>query len=178
LDGKPKDINCIRLLNKHRHHHHQVVYIGVQMPTAPRIGSAYDLRSCLEGVLDKTKDKKEINEDANDFRSKIKTYLIESNNPSVSALVQDKIIIKDTLDDNLKVLRATSKRGRDYELYLDTTDKRFWKIYSLNKSEVSDKIINMLVLRNKNKLDFAWFPSSLLEKYMSLGTETGFSLKP
>ena len=66
------------------------------MPTAQRIGSNCDLRSYLEGVLDKTKDKKETNEDVNDLRSKIKTYLIESNNPNTSALVQDKIIIKDT----------------------------------------------------------------------------------
>ena len=146
------------------------------MPGVQRIGSAHDLRSCLEDVLDKTKNKTESDEETSAFRTKIKTYLIESNNPDTNCLNQNKVEIKDTFDTTLKILKANVK-GKDYELYLDSAEDRFWKIYSLHDSKVTESIINRLVLKNNNKLDFVWFPSSLLERYMGLGAETGFSLK-
>jgi len=146
------------------------------MSAIQRIGDTGDLRSYLEDVLDKKRYKKEEGEESTAFKGKIKTYLIESNSPNLNSLKQDRVLIKDTPDKNLKVFMF-NKNGKNYELYLDTTDERFWRIYSLYESEKTQKIINNWVLRNNSKLDFVWFPSSLLEKYMGLGTETGFSLK-
>jgi hypothetical protein len=138
---------------------------------SPQIGCIHDLRSYLEDILDKTKNEKETY-----FRNKIKTYLIESNNPSTMGLTQNNIGIRDTSDKSLKIIKSNIN-GRNYDFYLDTTDIRFWKIYSLHDSKITEKILTKLVLRNNNRLDFVWFPSALLEKYMGWGEDTGFSLK-
>ena len=46
-----------------------------------------------------------------------------------------------------------------------------------NLSQVTDRFIRNLVEKNFSKLDFLWLPSTLLENYMELGKDTGFSLK-
>lgn len=135
------------------------------------------MRSYLEDVLDRKGYKKdEEGEESTAFKGKIKTYLIESNSPNLNNLRQDRVMVKDTPNKILKSF-IFNKNGKNYELVLDISDERFWMIYSLYDSEKSQKIINDWVLRNDSKLDFVWFPSKLLEKYMGLGTETGFSLK-
>jgi hypothetical protein len=144
------------------------------MPQVPRIENISDLRSSLEAIIDKSDD----TEDERNFKNKIKTYIIESNLPKdITNQLKGDFLLSDTYDKTLKILKARAKDNIFREFYLDIADNRFWKLYSLHDSSTSESVIRNLVERNFSMLDYLWLPSTLLEKYMGFGTETGFSLK-
>jgi hypothetical protein len=133
-----------------------------------------DFRSSLEAAIDRSESEEEL-----DFKNKVKTYIIESN---ISDLkynsLQGAFELIDTSDNSLKILRAKVKNSDFKNFYLDIADKRFWKLYSLQDSSNTSKIIKRLVETNFSRLDYLWLPSIILERYMiDLGKETGFSLK-
>lgn len=143
------------------------------MTTASYLNSAPDLRSMLEAVIDKTSEEEET-----DFKNKIKTYLIESNISEItSKSLRGNFELRNTSDNTLKIIKAIMDDQSYKDFYLDVSDKRFWKIYSLHDSFTTDIFIRNLVEKNFSKLDFLWLPSTLLENYMGLGKDTGFSLK-
>jgi len=131
-----------------------------------------DLRASLEAFMDRTK-----NEDELEGRNKIKTYIIESNLPEVSTkLLRGTFGIQDTTDDSLKILQFTLNK-KLFSFYLDVAENRFWKLYSTIDSSTTEKCIRRLVEANYSRLDYLWLPSTMLERYMDLGNETGFGLK-
>jgi hypothetical protein len=144
------------------------------MPQVPRIENIPDLRSSLEAIIDKSNE----GEDENSLKNKIKTYIIESNIPKgQDNQLKGNFQLSDTYDKTLKILKARARDNTIREFYLDIADSRFWKLHSIHDSSTSESIIRNLVERNFSKLDYLWLPSTLLEKYMGFGTETGFSLK-
>lgn len=117
------------------------------------------------------------NEDELEGRNKIKTYMIESNLPEISQnLLRGNFEIQNTMDDSLKILRS-KLNNRIFSFYLDVADNRFWKLYSTIDSSTTEKCVRKLVEANFSRLDYLWLPSTMLERYMSLGNETGFGLK-
>jgi hypothetical protein len=132
-----------------------------------------DFRSSLEAAMEKSEAEEELA-----FKNKIKTYIIESNISELDSNSLKGIFeIKNTLDDNLKILKLKARSNKLNDFYLDVTDKRFWKLYSLEDSSNTGRIIKGLIENNFSRLDYLWLPSIILERYMSLGKETGFSLK-
>jgi hypothetical protein len=137
------------------------------------IGSMDDFRSSLEAALERSKKEEELA-----FKNKIKTYIIESNISELNSnSLKGAFEIRNTANDSLKILRFRMKNNESKDFYLDVTDKRFWKLYSLQDSSNTGKIIKGLVESNFSRLDYLWLPSTSLEKYMCYGKETGFSLK-
>jgi len=132
-----------------------------------------DLRSSLEAAMERS-----AREDESAFKNKIKTYIIESNVEETNLnSLKGLNGIKNTSNDNLKILKFKTESNEFKEFYLDIADKRFWKLYSLQDSANTGRIIKNLVESNYSRLDYLWLPSKVLERYMGLGKETGFSLK-
>lgn len=132
-----------------------------------------DFRSSLEAAMEKSEAEEELA-----FKNKIKTYIIESNISELNHKSLKGIFeIKDTSDNSLKILRFKTRINEFNDFYLDVADKRFWKLYSVQDSSNTGRIIKGLIENNFSKLDYLWLPSIILERYMSLGQETGFSLK-
>lgn len=139
----------------------------------PLIQNRKELRSVLSSALEKNNEDDEL-----DFRKKIKTYVIESNFPEVNASsVKGFFQIEDTEDQSLKILKANLSAKNSLRFYLDISDKRFWKLHSLYDSVATEDVIKKLVEQNYSRLDYLWFSSNLLEKYMGFGKQTGFGLR-
>jgi hypothetical protein len=144
------------------------------MVKMPPIQNRKELRGILSSVLKKNGGE----EDDLDFRKKLKTYVIESNIPEVTtSSVKGIFQIEDTEDSSLKILKANLSPKNSLRFYLDVSDKRFWKLHSLYDSIATEDAIKKMVEQNYSKLDFLWFSSNLLEKYMEFGKQTGFGLK-
>lgn len=143
------------------------------MSAAGSIDCMKDFRSSLEAAIDRSESEEEL-----DFKNKVKTYIIESNISDINShSLQGAFELINTSDNSLKILKAKIKNNDFKDFYLDISDKRFWKLYSLQDSSNTGKIIKRLVETNFSRLDYLWLPSAILERYMNLGKETGFSLK-
>ena len=139
----------------------------------PPIKNRKELRVILSSALENSDDE---TEDL-DFRKKLKTYVIESNIPEVTASSIKGFEVENTEDPSLKILKANLNIKNPLRFYLDISDKRFWKLHSLYDSIATENVIKNIVEQNYSKLDFLWFSSNLLEKYMELGRQTGFGIK-
>jgi hypothetical protein len=117
-------------------------------------------------------------EDELDTRKKLKTYIIESNiHDANSQSIKGAFSVQNTEDISLKLLKSLTGEKSYLYFYLDISDERFWKLHSLYDSIVTEQAIKKLVENNYSRLDYAWLPSNLLEKYMELGSNTGFGVK-
>lgn len=144
------------------------------MTRMPQIQNRKELRGVLSSVLERG----EGEDEDLDFRKKLKTYVIESNIPEVTASsIKGFFQVADTEDTSLKILKANLSVNNQLRFYLDVSDKRFWKLHSLYDSTITEDIIKKMVEQNYSKLDFLWLSSNLLEKYVELGKQTGFGVK-
>jgi len=144
------------------------------MSKMPQIQNRKELRAVLSSALEKNGDE---TEDL-DFRKKLKTYVIESNIPeATSSSIKGFFEVENTEDRSLKILKANLNMKNPLRFYLDVSDQRFWKLHSLYDSIATEDVIKKMVEQNYSKLDFLWFSSNLLEKYMELGKQTGFGVK-
>jgi hypothetical protein len=107
----------------------------------------------------------------------IKTYIIESNISAEYSRLSGNFELINTSDATLKLIRFRSPKKGIIDLYLDAADARFWKVYSLHDSSITDELIKQMIMRNNSKLDYLWLPSTLLERYMDLGKQTGFNIR-
>jgi hypothetical protein len=142
------------------------------MSAVPLINNRKELRAVCSSVISNTQDQEEL-----DHRKKLKTYLIESNISHVSSDSVKGFGIENTEDSSLKILKAKLNEKTVLKFYLDVDDSRFWKLHSLYDSSITERIITQLVMQNHSKLDFVWMCSTLLEKYMRYGKNTGFGIK-
>ncbi|WP_124216879.1 hypothetical protein [Candidatus Mancarchaeum acidiphilum] len=108
---------------------------------------------------------------------KIKTYIIESNNPKPEDVIwPENINLIPTKDRNLKLIKTKISNNQGIS-YLDCSDPRFWYLHTNIDSNNTKKIINDLVNHNKSKLDFCWYSSNFLEKKVGFGKSEGFNIK-
>jgi len=143
------------------------------MPKVPIVNNRKEFRYVCNSVIENSQEGEEL-----DHRKKLKTYIIESNIEKInSESLKGFFSIKDTKDSSLKILSAKLNGKETLNFYLDVEDKRFWKLYSLYDSGLTEQFIKKLVEQNNSKLDYLWMCSTLLEKYMRYWRNTGFGVK-
>jgi len=82
--------------------------------------------------------------------------------------------MKPTKDDSLHYV--TAKRNREeVGIYVDSANRRFWLLHSMNSSVALDSIIRKVVLGTP-ELDRAWIPAELLTEASKRGAFRGLSL--
>ncbi len=143
------------------------------MPRAPLVNDRKELKTIFGSVIENSQREEEL-----DYKKKLKTYIIESNIQNVnSESINGFFSIQNTSDPTLKILQARLNEKSLLNFYLDIDDKRFWKLHSFYDSKTTHHIIKKLVENNGSNLDYLWLASSLLEKYMGFGRNTGFGIK-
>jgi len=143
------------------------------MSQVPLISNRKELRSVCSSIIANSQDQEEL-----DHRKKLKSYLIESNIGQVNSdSIKGLFGIENTEDSSLKILKAQISEKTILKFYLDIDDNRFWKLHSLYDSTITEQVIRKLVEQNGSNLDFVWMCSTLLEKYMGYGENTGFGIK-
>ncbi|AEF96073.1 hypothetical protein [Methanotorris igneus] len=93
----------------------------------------------------------------------VKTYILESNThpKKLSRIIKTgKIELLDEYE--FYMLRI----GDEGYFFIDAKNPRFWKLYTLQKSEESDKYFNKLISPIKSRLDNLWMPTGDLEKFL------------
>ena len=138
---------------------------GIHMPNPVR--DRKELRNELEKSL------LSINELATKDpanRPKFKTFIIESNveNPAMIENAQ----IQKTSDESLNMLYL-----KDRLFYVDSADKRFWLIYTIEKSFEATNILQDFIDKEKSMLDNVWFSSNNLMDINSKGKPFSFGVK-
>ena len=143
------------------------------MPKVPIINTRKELRSVCSSIIENSEEQEEL-----DVRKKLKTYLIESNIDKVSTEnIKGFFSIEHTADTSLKILKAKLSEKSVLNFYLDIEDSRYWKLHSLYDSSLTEYVIKKLVEQNGSRLDYLWICSTILEKYMNFGKNTGFGVK-
>src|SRR5215204_4926272 len=102
-------------------------------------------------------------------KTELKTYIVESNSPQLSASQFDKfsISVQDTGIDEIKILNLTLG-GRLTQFYLDMADKRFWLLHTHGLADEADRIMNRFISNPKYQIDSTWFSSGMLSKVSNL----------
>ena len=77
-------------------------------------------------------------------------------------------------DESLFVLKAAHKRAK-VDLFVDTSDERFWIVHSADRSVDVDWVTDRLI-KNTPALDSAWFPIEMLESMTYKGSFRGMGL--
>jgi len=103
-------------------------------------------------------------------KNALKTYIIESNS-GVKFLKKLGIKVK-SLGDCLYLIKF---EGATY--YLDVIEDRFWILYSLQKSEISDKYVNKLIYLPESRLDNLWLTNSILKNLLGRYTIRGLAIR-
>lgn len=85
------------------------------------------------------------------------------------------IEIKETEDENFFCAHIRVDRESSITLYIDSTDSRFWRIHSMDKSTQVDKLIEKFTVASMS-LDRIWLPIQLLENISKLGFLYGLGL--
>lgn len=136
-----------------------------------------DLAQYLEERLNRTyemlKERQELEQNL------LKTYIIESNLPTIHSIPQVtgyQCDILPTEDRTLFILKIGHKKGIA-KFYTDVFNNRFWFLHTLNKSQFTDSFINKFVTSTMNGLDFPWFPIQFLESIGRKDLFRGFSLR-
>ena len=142
-----------------------------------RIKNRKELTEYLEERLIKSYE--ELKENQELEQSMLKTYLIESNLPSIEKIpkiegYEYKII--PTEDRNLHILHVEDRKSK-MQFYVDTLNPRFWLFHTLSKSIFTDKFIKKFVTSKVNHLDFPWLSIPFLENIGEYSIFRGFSLK-
>jgi len=108
----------------------------------------------------------------------VKTNIIESNcglDEIPKKFLGYSIEIRSTVDKYLYVLIVRSN-NKNFTLYLDTINKRFWKIHNIEKSETVDAFLNQFS-NQLHKIDTLWMPHQMLETLEEDYINVGFSIK-
>lgn len=79
-----------------------------------------------------------------------------------------------TEDDELFTIEATTGRGA-VEIYVDTSNPRYWFAHSVSRSDVFDQFMTKVVHAHPS-LDRAWFSSELLDEAAAFGQFRGLGL--
>lgn len=134
----------------------------------PKIDSMATFNEALQDLIpleSKNLEGNYLRVDKRHRRTQLKTYIIESNSKLNSSefLIYDSIRceIESTNVDKIKILRII-KDGIPYEIYLDLTNERFWKLHSNILAEELDKILNYFINYSELELDHLWYPSIML----------------
>ena len=103
--------------------------------------------------------------------SKVKSYLIESNS-RIEDIEFSKLVRVEELDDkNLYGMTVKNQnQKKPIKLFADTTDARFWTVYSFDKSQESDSRISHIVNHSFNRLDYLWFSNEFLTRIREMGS--------
>ncbi len=124
----------------------------------------------------------------------VKTYLLEAHNMttdkplkrkdllnsvrlifnSVKSITIKNAIIEETQEEALFHITLPINK-EPIDLYIDTTNIRFWLIHSMNSSRTLDFFITKL-LSESHLIDSAWLPIQLLEYSSKLGSFRGLGL--
>jgi hypothetical protein len=84
------------------------------------------------------------------------------------------VTIKETQEERFFIIQATMSE-ETVTLYVDTSDSRFWRIHSMNKSNNVDRLMNNLIIHCPD-LDRVWMPIQLLLEAIELGSIRGLGL--
>lgn len=99
----------------------------------------------------------------------LKTYIMESNNshPNIEAVttLEAKQIPTNLSKIDILVLRYKSQFT---QFYVDTSDPRFFVLYSNDLAEFTDLQYDRLVSSTANKFDKTWFPTETLDEILHL----------
>jgi len=102
--------------------------------------------------------------------TELKTYIMESNNaiPNIEAVsTLDARVIETTLS-NISLLEL-KYGGKPAFFYLDTSDPRFFVLYSNELAETTEPFYNRLVNSPTNKFDKTWYPTETLGEFAHMG---------
>jgi len=107
----------------------------------------------------------------------VKTYIIESN-VSAEDLIEDTEIITthSPIDGGLYRLDI-NYGGKEGEYYLDTSDDRFWSLYTLEGSQSARQTFDKLTSTDGNGLDHPWIPNGKQKEIIDWGEFKGAGLK-
>jgi hypothetical protein len=159
------------------------------MRKEPTVRTRQMLASVFNERLDKThKDLLQLGRYQYDTNL-VKTYLIEAHlrgsRPSEflrdlfpGALGRKKALhyeVEESEEEDLTIIRA-SEGAREANLYVDTSDPRFWRVHSMSYTEIVDTILSALV-RRSTRVDHAWLPISELQRIAKEGVLQGMGLE-
>lgn len=122
----------------------------------------------MHNVRDSLKETQQLEEELN----VPKTYVLESNSTQITSIFDKNTIKK--IEDNfysLKLNKIVDKKSEPIEFFVDTTDNRFWSIYTFGKSKVSDRIIRSETGKVFSKLDHLWLSVGMLKEIQEKGGE-------
>ncbi len=112
-----------------------------------------------------------------DDQKMVKTYIIESN-IEVSEFLEQTDEVKDVrqIGDELHVLEI-KYRGEEGQYYLDSSDNRFWSLYTLSGSQFARRTFEKLTTTDGNGLDHPWIPNDTQREVIGWGQFKGAGLK-
>lgn len=98
----------------------------------------------------------------------LKTFMLESNDGFAprADLEHMSYELSDTGLDWIKIMTVT-EGDRNYQLYLDVSDKRFFKLHTNHKSEIASKIVRELTDDRNHTLDNTWLYHDMLKRLAS-----------
>lgn len=137
-------------------------------------------RAQLHAKMEKTIDKnlRSITERGEYSDYAVKTNIIEANcsvRNIPASFSTYKIELKKTKDKFLYILRVREKNEK-FNLYLDSYFKRFWKIYSIQESQLINRFMHHFT-STLLKIDSLWMPHQMLDDLEKDYLSTGFSIK-
>lgn len=108
--------------------------------------------------------------------NQVKTQIVETNITAEELISgSDTIIGADKIDADLYSLKATAVGDEGY-FFLDTSNSRFWILYSLKDSKFVNSAVSAIISGEGVGLDKPWIPGHQIENIMSLGTFQGVRL--
>lgn len=161
------------------------------MDMSDRIQTRQEMSQLLDNRMNKTYSTLLERQELEPETSLVKTYLVEAHlrEDAVSEEVESLLARNFTSDAMGRDLSAATRRTRDEGLFtltanyrrepvtifVDTSNRRFWVLHSMNSSIALDWLIDRLI-RTSQELDRAWIPIDLLELASQYGAFRGLGL--
>lgn len=118
----------------------------------------------IEGTYDELVDEQELQPG----QTMLKTFLIESNvGPDE---LRERVDIAETREVDFDLHELVIRRnGSEHLFFLDSSDSRFWTLYTLEESEDAKSVVGDMVSGVRNGLDYTWMPIEQQRDIMGMG---------
>jgi len=132
------------------------------------IQSRRDLFEHLEYTIEGTYDELVDDQELQPGQTMLKTFLIESN--VTPEQLRERIDIAEAREVDFDLYELVIRRnGTKHTFFLDSSESRFWTLYTLEESDDAKAVVKDMVSGVRNGLDYTWMPVEQQRDVMDMG---------
>lgn len=132
------------------------------------IQSRRDLFEHFEYTVEGTYDELVDDQELQPGQTMLKTFLIESN--VTPEELRERVDIAEAREVDFDLHELVIRRnGSEHIFFLDSSDSRFWTLYTIEESEDAKNVVGDIVSGVRNGLDYTWIPIEQQRDIMDMG---------